>query len=104
MENIKSEISQILFWLDELELIKTYNNWIDGISKLFYTPPKIRVFNRILSNSKEIELSEWGKIMFQNFLDEEKEHIEKLLSEKDKELIETAKAIQNNKIRYKEPR
>lgn len=104
MENIKSEISQILFWLDELDTIKTYYFWLDTNVKLLFTPPRLRLKSRSDGMEKDIELSEWAKTMFYDWLTDQEEHINSLIAEKDKDLVETARAIKDGKIRYKEPR
>lgn len=92
MESEKvQKIKIIIFWINELRDIQTYKRYCDGY-KMVYTKPRLR-FVGIFGIENEIELSDWAKAMFGDWLDNHSKHIQGLIDESDQELVEIARNI-----------
>lgn len=99
MESEKvQKIKRIIFWLDELKDIEKYKNYCDGYN-LFYSKPRLKFVGKFLNVENEVKLSDWAKAMFSEWLDEQSEHIQRLIDESDSELVEIAKCILDGKMK-----
>lgn len=93
MESEKlQKIKSIIFWINELKDIQTYRSLCER-NKIAYSKPRLRFVNKIFKFEREIELSDWAKAMFADWLDEQSKYIQGLIDESDQELVEIAKNI-----------
>lgn len=93
MESEKTQkIKTIIFWINELKNIQTYREYCDGY-KIVYTKPKLRFVSNFFKFEHDIELSDWAKVMFAEWLDNQAKHIQGLIDESDPELVEIARSI-----------
>lgn len=93
MESEKlQKIKRIIFWINELKDIQTYRRYCDEYI-IVYSKPRLRFVSKRWGFEKEIELSDWAKAMFADWLDNQSKHIQCLIDESDQELVEIARNI-----------